>query len=84
MKKNSSLHKLNDWKQQTAQGLIVSAVIELALAYGFASWAIDSGSLLIYFAAAIFLIGAIRNFVKLIKVILNGTNQTKPARRAKK
>jgi hypothetical protein len=84
MKKNSSLHKLNNLKQKTAKGLAITVVVEFALTYGFASWAIDSGNLLIYFITALLLVDLIQNLVKLIKVLLNGKHQSKPAQRTKK
>lgn len=79
-----SLEKLNDWKQHTWKGLLLTTVVELALTYGFASWSIDSGSLVLYAVTLLFLIGAIRNLVKLIKVLINGQPKTSGSRRTKK
>lgn len=67
-----ALHKLNHWKQQTLPGLVLTILVELGLAYGFASWAIDNGSLFNYALAILFLIGAVHNFVKVIKVVVHG------------
>lgn len=51
------------WKQ-TRQGQVISGLIELGLAYGFGSWAIDSGSWWHYVLAFVFLIGGIQNLVR--------------------
>lgn len=51
------------WKQ-SRNGLLISGVIELVLAYIFVSLAIDSGSYWHYLLTFIFLVGAIHNFVK--------------------
>jgi hypothetical protein len=58
------LAKLDTW-HKTRIGLLVFAVVELAAAYGFASWSIDSGNLLDYLFTLLFLVGGIRNLVKL-------------------
>jgi len=63
-----SLHK---W-HQTKLGLFVFCVIELAIAYGFASLAIDSGSLWWYLLTLIFLVGALQNLFKLIGKFFHG------------
>lgn len=52
-----------EWKQ-TRQGLLISGAIEAVLAYGFASWAIDSGSAWHYLLALVFLAGAIVSLAK--------------------
>lgn len=63
-----SLHK---W-HQTKRGLLVFGLIELAIAYGFASLAIDSGSLWWYLLTLIFFVGALQNLFKLIGKIFHG------------
>jgi hypothetical protein len=68
----SAFHKLATW-HQTKTGFLVFGLIELGLAYAFASWAIDSGSLIDYFLAIVLLAGFAQNFVKLIvKVVHHG------------
>lgn len=47
-------------------GYTVFAIIELALAYVFISWAIDDGSWWDYLLALIFTVGFFQNVVKLI------------------
>lgn len=59
------LKQLETW-HQTKPGLLVFALVELALAYGFASLAIDRGNLWWYLFALIFLIGSLQNLFKLI------------------
>lgn len=68
-----ALHK---W-HQTKIGLLVFGLVELAIAYGFASLSIDRGNLLWYLLTLIFLVGALQNFFKLIGKLINGGNQAK-------
>ncbi|HVV66723.1 MAG TPA: hypothetical protein VHB72_01475 [Candidatus Saccharimonadales bacterium] len=63
-----SLHK---W-HQTKLGLLVFGLIELAIAYGFVSLAIDRGHFLYYLLALIFFVGFLQNFFKLTGSILHG------------
>lgn len=63
-----SLHK---W-HQTKRGLLVFGLVELAIAYGFASLAIDSGSLWWYLLTLIFFVGVLQNLFKLIGKIFHG------------
>jgi type IV secretory pathway TrbL component len=51
-------------KTRTGYGLF--ALVELALAYLFMSWAINDGNWLDYLLAIIFLVGFLQNLVKLI------------------
>jgi apolipoprotein N-acyltransferase len=60
----NQLRTLHKWKQ-TRKGLLIAAVVELILAYGFASWAIDSGNLWLYLLALILVAGSLRNLLKL-------------------
>lgn len=53
-------------------GLLIRALIELGLAYGAVSWAIDSGNLLLYLATIILLYGTLYNFIKLTTVLIHG------------
>jgi uncharacterized membrane protein HdeD (DUF308 family) len=64
------INRLDRW-HQTKAGLIVFGLIELGVAYVFASWAIDSGRLLAYFLAIIFLVLAIAQGVKFIKKVMH-------------
>lgn len=59
-------NKLFAW-QETKVGLVIIVLLDLIAAYGFASLAIDSGSLLQYFIAIVFLALAIAAAVKLAK-----------------
>jgi hypothetical protein len=69
----NSLHK---W-HQTKSGLLVFGIVELAIAYGFASLAIDSGSLWWYLLTLIFLVGALQNIFKLIGKLFHGRRKTR-------
>lgn len=55
----------------TKQGLLTFAVAELALAYVFASWAIDTGSLIDWFLAIMLLFGSVLNFSRLVARIMH-------------
>lgn len=57
---------------RTKPGLLVFALVELALAYAFVSWAIDTGSLLDYFCAIVLIIGGVQNLGKLASLLLKG------------
>ncbi len=59
------IEKLDRW-HKTRLGLLVFALIELAITYGFASLAIDRGNLWWYLLTLIFLVGALQNFFKLL------------------
>ncbi len=69
------IDKLDKW-HQTKPGLLVFAAAELAVAYGFASLAIDRGNFLYYGLALLFLVGALKNLIKLIGTLLNGQRKT--------
>jgi hypothetical protein len=66
-----TLQKLDKW-HHTGLGLFIFGVVELGIAYGFASLAIDRGSLWWYLLAAIFFIGGLKNLVQIIGVVLYG------------
>ena len=51
---------------KTKTGYLVFGLVELALAYLFVSWAIDSGRILAYSLTIIFLVGGLQNLVKLV------------------
>lgn len=65
------MKKLHKW-HQAKFGLLAFGLTELAIAYGFASLAIDRGNFLWYLLALIFLIGALQNIFKLIGKAING------------
>lgn len=69
------MQKLAKW-QRTKLGLLVFALIELGVAYGFASLAIARGNLLWYLLALVFLIGTLQNLFKLIGAFLRGKWKT--------
>jgi len=54
------LAKLDKW-HRTRKGYLVFGLVELAIAYGFISWAINSAHLWAYLLAVLFFIGAVRN-----------------------
>ena len=58
---------------KTKPGYLVFGLVELAIAYGFASLAIDRGNLWWYVLTIIFLIGTIQNFVHLIGAFVHGS-----------
>jgi hypothetical protein len=59
------IDKLDKW-HKTRLGLLVFAIIELAIAYGFLSLSIDRGNFWWYLLTLIFLVGFLQNFSKLI------------------
>lgn len=66
----SSQNKMFAW-QETKGGLLFIILFNLFLVYIFASLAIDTGSLLQYFIAIVFLALAAGQAVKLIKKVTN-------------
>lgn len=69
------MNALDKW-HKTRTGLLVFALVELLLTYGAASWAIDSGNILVYLATIILLIGGMTNLIKLVISYIHGTKQT--------
>jgi hypothetical protein len=57
---------MNSW-----QMLFCFALVLLLIAYGFASWAIDSGNLLHYLLTIVFLVWAAKEIKRGIKVLLH-------------
>ena len=57
---------------KTKPGYLVFGLVELGLAYLFASLAINSGSLWQWALALIFLVGTLQNLVKLIGKFIHG------------
>lgn len=65
------MKQLDRW-HQTKIGLLVFAAVELAVAYGFGSLAVDRGNFLWYLLALLFLFGSIQNSAKLIGGVVHG------------
>lgn len=65
------MDRLDRW-HQTRPGLLVFGVAELLIAYGFLGLTIDRGNPWWYGLTLLFLIGAVQNFVKLIRSLLHG------------
>lgn len=63
--------KLDAW-HKSRYGLLVFGALELAIAYGFASLAIDRGNLLFYLLTLLFLVGALQNFFKSMHTFMGG------------
>jgi hypothetical protein len=70
------IHTLDRW-HQTKTGLAVFVVLELAIAYGFASLAIDQGHVWWYLLTIIFLIGSLQNVIRLIGKAVYGNKAAK-------
>jgi hypothetical protein len=66
---------LDKW-HKTRTGLFMFALVELLLAYGAASWAVDSGNLLLYVATIVLLIGGLQNLTKLVISFFHDKRQT--------
>ncbi len=63
---------------KTGPGYLVFGLVELAMAYGFASLSIDRGNLWWYILTLIFLVGALRNLLALTKSLV--IRHEKPSR----
>lgn len=68
------MNALDKW-HKTRIGFLVFGLVELLLAYGAASWAIDNGNVLLYLATFILLIGGVQNLIKLIGTFVHGNRQ---------
>lgn len=68
------IRTLHKW-HQTKLGLLIFGLIELAVAYAWASFAIDQGNFVYYLLALIFFIGALQNIFKLIGKFIHGGRQ---------
>jgi len=66
-----NLKAIDKW-HKTRAGLLAFALVELLLAYAAASWAIDSGNLLVYLLTIVLLIGSLQNFIKLLSRLAHG------------
>jgi hypothetical protein len=65
------MQRVTEWHQKRI-GLFVFAVIELTIAYGFASLSIDRGNLWWYLLTLVFLVGTLRNLLRLVKKFIHG------------
>ena len=59
----STIQAVDKW-HKTRSGHLAFALIELALAYAFGSWAIDTGSTWQYVLTFVFLIGGVQNLIR--------------------
>ncbi|HZL08287.1 MAG TPA: hypothetical protein VFC50_03775 [Candidatus Dormibacteraeota bacterium] len=64
------IKQLDKW-HKTKSGLLVFFLVELLIAYGFASLAINRGNLWYYLLTLVFLVGSLQNFFKLIGTIFH-------------
>ena len=64
------IKQLDKW-HKTKSGLLVFCLVELLIAYGFASLAIDRGNLWYYLLTLIFLVGSLQNFFNLIRKLID-------------
>ncbi len=62
------MEKIDAW-HKTKLGLLIFALLELAICYGFASLAIDRGNPWWYLLTLIFLFGFLQNAVKLLQAL---------------
>lgn len=62
--------QLDSW-HQTKTGFLVFGLVELAIAYGFGSLAIDRGNFWWYLFGLIFLFGALSNLIRLIGAVFH-------------
>jgi hypothetical protein len=65
------IKQLDAW-HKTKSGLLAFGLLELIIAYGFASLAIDRGNLFWYLLTLIFLVGALQNLFKLMGSLIHG------------
>jgi len=74
--KVKSLESLNKW-HKTRVGYLVFGLVELAVVYGFASLSIDRGNLWWYLLTLVFLVGGLKNLIRLIKSFIHGNKAAK-------
>jgi hypothetical protein len=60
------MEAINKW-HRTSLGHFTFGIAELLIAYGFASWAIDTGELWQYALALLFLFGGLRNLFRIFR-----------------
>ena len=78
IRKEQMINKLDNW-HKSSLGLLFFAAVELIIAYGLASLAINNGNLWYYLLTIILLVGALKNFTKLIGKIIHGGHKTSKA-----
>ncbi len=74
------LVKKLDQFHKTKTGYLLFGLVELGLAYGFVSLAIDKGNFFYYFLTLVLLVGALQNFLKLAGKVLHGNKASRPRR----
>jgi hypothetical protein len=72
------IRNLDKW-HKTKLGLLVFALVELAIAYGFGSLAIDRGNFWYYMLTLFFLVGSLQNIIKLIGKFSHGNRKPSQA-----
>jgi hypothetical protein len=73
-----ALVRLHRW-HQTSAGLVIFGLAELAVSAGLTSRAFETGSIIEYFLALVFLVGALQNLVKLARKFIGGPRQATKA-----
>lgn len=68
------MRHLDAW-HNTRTGFFVFAVLELAIAYGFASLSIDRGNFWWYLLTLVFLVGFLQNFFKFASSFKKGNKR---------
>jgi hypothetical protein len=74
------INKFEAW-HKSKLGLLVLAIIELAITYGFASVAIDRGGLGWYLLTLIFLVGFLQNLVRFFGALVSKDTKIKKLRK---
>lgn len=69
-----------DQFHKTLAGYLLFGLVELGIAYGLVSLAIDRGSLIWYLLTLVFLIGALQNLFKAIGKVTRGHKSAKARR----
>lgn len=67
----NQIKELHRW-HRTRVGMVFFGLMELIVAYLFASWAIDSANLWAYFFTFVFLLGGIQNLAKAVHIHVKG------------
>ncbi|HVA11550.1 MAG TPA: hypothetical protein VNG32_05315 [Candidatus Dormibacteraeota bacterium] len=65
------IKQLDKW-HRTRLGFVSWSLVELGIAYGFASLSIDRGNLWWYLLTIIFFVGAVQNSFKLMRTFIHG------------
>lgn len=80
MSKNA-IQQFDAW-HKTKPGLAIFGLLELAIAFGLGTRALDTGSWWEYGFTLLFFIGGVQNLVKLIGKFTSAKHKTSKARRA--